>query len=512
VRGICFASGVKDGDPRGRVSSWHWRSAIVAVLLSIAGAVALTPAIADASELTSFAYVTGQGVSVINTKTNTVVAQVNTGSETHAVAITPNGRFAYVGDGPYEGVSVIETATNAIVANVPVPESRGPWGVAITPNGEFAYITNYNNAITVISTSTNTVVASIPANDGFPVGVAITPNGRFAYVAGYSGVDVIETATNTVVDTVGGIEGWEVAITPNGAFAYVTGDSGVHVIETATNKVIDTIPIAGTTRGVAITPDGRFVYVPNQGYDYVAVIETATNAVVDTVPVETSPFGDAITPDGAHVYVPNLDTGTVSVLGTSTNTVSTTVPLGSFEDAEEVAITPPIVGPETPIPPPPCSAPNTNGCLPLPCSAPNTNGCVPPVCSAPNTNGCLPTPCNAPNTNGCVPPPRPRPISATAAFSLPSAKQCVSHRRFTIHVRTLPGITWVSAVIKINGKRVKTLGRAHITALVNLVGLPKGTFVLSITAKASNGQTVTGTRTYHTCVPKGKNSYPAPRL
>ena len=108
--------------------------------------------------------------------------------------------------------------------------------------------------------------------------------------------------------------------------------------------------------------------------------------------------------------------------------------------------------------------------------------------------------------------PKPKQISPAAAFTLPSAKQCVSRRRFVVHVRKLPGITWVGAVIKINHKRIKTLGRSHITALVNLVSLPKGTFVLSITAKASNGQTVTGTRTYHTCVPKSKNSYPAPRL
>ncbi len=88
----------------------------------------------------------------------------------------------------------------------------------------------------------------------------------------------------------------------------------------------------------------------------------------------------------------------------------------------------------------------------------------------------------------------------------------MSKRKFTIHVRKLPGITWVSAVIKINGKRVKSVGRSHITALVNLVGLPKGTFVLSITAKASNGQSVTGTRTYHTCVQKSKSHYPTPKL
>lgn len=114
---------------------------------------------------------------------------------------------------------------------------------------------------------------------------------------------------------------------------------------------------------------------------------------------------------------------------------------------------------------------------------------------------------SAPRSN-----PSHKPISAAAAFSLPSAKQCVSHREFTIHVRKLRGITWVSAVIKINHKRIKTLGRAHITALVNLVGLPKGTFVLSITAKASNGQSAAGTRTYHTCAPKSKSHYAAPKL
>jgi hypothetical protein len=98
----------------------------------------------------------------------------------------------------------------------------------------------------------------------------------------------------------------------------------------------------------------------------------------------------------------------------------------------------------------------------------------------------------------------PKAILPSAVFSLPSTKQCVSKRRFTIHVRNLPGITWISAVIKINHKRIKSLGATHITALVNLGGLPKGTFVLSITAKATNGRTVTETRTYHTCIAKRK--------
>ena len=159
------------------------------------------------------------------------------------------------------------------------------------------------------------------------------------------------------------------------------------------------------------------------------------------------------------------------------------------------------VGPETPIPPPP----------PPPCGAAYTNGCVPLPCATAYTYSCVPLPCGTAYTSGCVSP-HPRRISPTAAFALPPASECVSHRRFTIHVRTLPGIIWTGAAIKINHKGVKSVGRSHITALISLVGLPKGTFVLSITAKASDGQSVTGTRTYHTCVPKSKSHYPAPRL
>ena len=37
----------------------------------------------------------------------------------------------------------------------------------------------------------------------------------------------------------------------------------------------------------------------------VSVIDTASNTVVTTVPVGTSPHGVAVTPDGKHVYVAN---------------------------------------------------------------------------------------------------------------------------------------------------------------------------------------------------------------
>jgi uncharacterized repeat protein (TIGR01451 family)/uncharacterized repeat protein (TIGR02543 family) len=80
--------------------------------------------------------------------------------------------------------------------------------------------------------------------------------------------------------------------------------------------------------GVAVTPDGAFVYVTNQNSDTVSVIDTASNTVTDTIPVGAQPFGVAVTPDGAFVYVANNGSTTVSVIDTASNTVTATIPVG----------------------------------------------------------------------------------------------------------------------------------------------------------------------------------------
>ena len=76
------------------------------------------------------------------------------------------------------------------------------------------------NTVVVIDTKTNTVVdldPETPEIEGIPVGdnplrVAFTPDGRRAYVTnrGSNTVSVIDTKTNTVVDTI------EVGMAPGG--------------------------------------------------------------------------------------------------------------------------------------------------------------------------------------------------------------------------------------------------------------------------------------------------------
>jgi len=96
-------------------------------------------------------------------------------------------------------VSVIDTATNKVAATIALPVGSAPFGVAVSPDGKHAYVANDgSNNVSVIDTATipPSVVATVPVGDR-PVGVAVTPDGKHVYVANQrsNNVSVIDTAT-----------------------------------------------------------------------------------------------------------------------------------------------------------------------------------------------------------------------------------------------------------------------------------------------------------------------------
>ena len=111
---------------------------------------------------------------------------------------------------------------------------------------------------------------------------------------------MIDTATNGVVATIRGRQPNGLVITPNGARAYVTnnptGASSVSVLNVATNTAIASVGIGVNAQLLAVTPDGRHLYVACLDSHAVFVIDTATNTVSATVNVGSAPVGVAIRP------------------------------------------------------------------------------------------------------------------------------------------------------------------------------------------------------------------------
>lgn len=84
----------------------------------------------------------------------------------------------------------------------------------------------------------------------------------------------------------------------------------------------------------------------------------------------------------------------------------------------------------------------------------------------------------------------------------PPSRRCRSRRNFRIRLRSPAGDPLVSARVKVNGRIVTVARGARLTAPVDLRGLPKGRYTVSITAKTVLGRTVSGSRRYRTCVPR----------
>jgi YVTN family beta-propeller protein len=222
------------------------------------------------------------------------------------IAMTPDGKTAYVTNSINNTVTPISIATNLPGPLITV--GNNALGIAITPDGTTAYVCNFtDNTVTAITLATSALSSPIPVGVG-PTGIAITPDGKTAYVTNFTDgtVTPITIATNSAGAAIAGFGPApnSIAITPDGQTAYVCAGGGTLIpLTIATNTAGTPISIAiAVTRGVTITPDGKTAYVTassGTGVHIVRAVDTATNTLGPTINAQLAPRGIAMSPDPA---------------------------------------------------------------------------------------------------------------------------------------------------------------------------------------------------------------------
>ena len=97
-------------------------------------------------------------------------------------------------------------------------------------------------------------------------------------------------------------------LSADGKTLYVTAaapKSTVCAIDTASAKISFTLPAGHTATGVAVSPDGKRLYVCNRFNNDVWVYDLAEKKQTARVPVVREPVGAVITPDGKTLFVIN---------------------------------------------------------------------------------------------------------------------------------------------------------------------------------------------------------------
>ena len=109
---------------------------------------------------------------------------------------------------------------------------------------------------------------------------------------------------------------------------YVTNFNDGTVTVIGEDNETTTINVGDEPVGLAVTPDGQYVYVANSDDDTVSIIDTETHTVTDILNVGDGPWGVAVGAQGDYVYVTNHFSDTVTVIETSNNTIYRTFNVG----------------------------------------------------------------------------------------------------------------------------------------------------------------------------------------
>jgi DNA-binding beta-propeller fold protein YncE len=278
--------------------------------------------------LTQLVYIAGNGVEVVNQRTNTPVRTIDIGqNQLSGIAINPATRKLYVTDFN-TGLYVVDLTSNTVVGHFPLPVA---FSVAYSPVTNRVYTLDNEDNVWVNDGTTGALIkeiVTIPPN-GTPLGSTITINPATNLIYIPQGttpgeVLVVNAVTNAVTTVpLEGSGSFYAGVDPLRNIVYIS-DSGnaasgsqVDVLNGATNKetaFITGIPLQA--EALSVDPRTRLVYLSNAN-GTVEVIDGKTNTLTPTViPVGTNPIFSTIDLVHRLLYVGNtaeFQPGTQSV-------------------------------------------------------------------------------------------------------------------------------------------------------------------------------------------------------
>lgn len=277
--------------------SRHWLSRLSLVqALGLGLALAVLPARSDIAK-SDEAVVTnqnGDSLSIVDLPTMAVAATVKLSGKPAGVAVSADGKHAYVAAPDGKAVIAVDLATRTVAATRKIGE--GPVGIAINPVRAELYVADwYTQRISVLSTPALESLGEIPVGKS-PSGLDVTADGATLVSADRDSdqVSIIDIAARKVVRTAAtGHRPFGVTIGPDGTRAFTANvqSNDVTVIDLAKGEVVATIPVG--RRPYAIAFAGRQGYVTDQYAGTITAISADTLQAVKSADVCDHPEGIA---------------------------------------------------------------------------------------------------------------------------------------------------------------------------------------------------------------------------
>ena len=323
---------------------WQWRRtpgrgrAVAAMLVTLFGLGVPGWASAQVSARVYVANRQAATVSVIDARTATVVAPaIPVGNGPAAVIPTRDGRFAYVLNHDSDSVSVIDGETLAVIKTIALPAGSGLQTAALSANeSELLVAGESAGKIFRIDVETNTLKPAPfeigPASGHFALNVLNSGNGLFI---GRPNGTLVETI---LFDTTIQIHSYalpavvnEIAITVNAFNVYVSHPGLTTLSRVHLDQLVAPVDLGFVPSQMLV--DRATLFVAGGAAHVVRMIDALTAATIDTIDVVREATRLAVSPDGKKLYVSHGPDDGVSVVDIATRMVSAPIAVGDLPGA-----------------------------------------------------------------------------------------------------------------------------------------------------------------------------------
>jgi YVTN family beta-propeller protein len=254
-----------------------------------------------------------------------LVKKIRVGYNPVGSVMTAEGKYVYVANSTSNSVSKIDTSTLNVVSTIQMDGS--PVWIAICEPAEKVCVTaREGRSLSLIDQKGNYLSATIDLPH-VPEKVVVHPTRKIAYVGSgeASYIMVVDLERKRIVkNIITSSECIGLAITPDGKFVYVSTRAdryNLQIISTEDQSVVTRKDVGSNPSAIAMGPKGEYAYVANRGSDDVTVIHVPDHHPVLTFSVGPGPVDLAVTPSGKYLYVSCQLDNAVVIVDTKTNQV-----------------------------------------------------------------------------------------------------------------------------------------------------------------------------------------------
>ncbi len=267
---------------------------------------------------------------IVDPATLTIVARIPAGDDPHEVAVSDDGRTAWVTN--YRGrsggpggntITPIDLVAQQALAPIPLGALRAPHGV-VTAGGKLYFTAEQSKVVGRVDPATNTVDWVIGTGEDRTHMVTASHDGSVILTTNVNSpsVSIIEERA-LPMPGVGPGGAAPAGAPPGGPPRNGAAPKDWHV----TN-----IRVGRGAEGMDLSPDGRELWVANAGDATISIIDVTAHAVVATIPSTRAANRLKLTLDGKYAFVSDLGGNEMLVIDTKTRTPHTRIAMGASSE------------------------------------------------------------------------------------------------------------------------------------------------------------------------------------